>query len=414
MRLLHTADWHLGQSLHTFDRDHEHHCFFKWLLDTLETERIDALLIAGDIFDNANPAAAAQRQLYRVLTAAKRRRPRLDIVIIAGNHDSAARLEAPAPLLEAFDAVVIGHTTRDAQGDLELDRLIAPLHDNDGDIAAWCLAIPFLRPGDVPRVETDGDPYLRGIEALYQRTLERALARRQNGQAIVALGHCHMTGGQLSEDSERRIVIGGVEALPVAMFAPEVAYVALGHLHRAQAVGGQARVRYSGSPLPMSFSEITYPHQVIRVDLADESLVDAVPVAIPRAVDLMRVPAQPAPLADVLERLAALDPPDAPLEAQPYLEARVRLDAPEPGLRARVEAVLDGKPVRLARIETSYSRQVDHDFAASPQSLEELSRLQPDDIFQKLHWRQYGVEPAADLLAAFRELLLTPDAGRQP
>jgi exonuclease SbcD len=415
VRLLHTSDWHLGQTLHTFDRGYEHQHFLDWLLDTVEAEQTDALLIAGDIFDNANPSAAAQRQFYRFLTAAKRRVPRLDVVIIAGNHDSPGRLEAPAPLFAAFDASVVGHVTRDPRGDIELDRLVVPLRNRDGDIAAWCLAVPFLRPGDVPRVETVGDPYLEGVAMLYRRALELALSRRENGQAIVALGHCHMRGGQTSEDSERRIVIGGAEALPVEVFDPVIAYAALGHLHRAQKVGGQARVRYCGSPLPMSFAEIRYPHQVVRIDLDGDAVTEITTISIPRFVELMRVPAQPAPLDEVLGALAVLDLPDTPLDAQPYLEVRVRLKAPEPGLRPRVESVLDGKPVRLTRIETSYGSSVENDPASGPQSLDELGRLQPDDIFKKLHRSKYGgAEPSAALLAAFTELLLASDGEGAP
>jgi len=414
VRLLHTSDWHLGQTLHNFDRSYEHQRFLDWLLDMIEAERADALLIAGDIFDNANPSAAAQRQFYRFLTGAKRRVPQLDIVIIAGNHDSAGRLEAPAPLLEAFDATVVGYVTRDARGEIELERLVVPLRNRDGAITAWCLAIPFLRPGDVPRVETDGDPYLAGIALLYRQALDLALSRRQNGQAIVALGHCHMSGGQTSEDSERRIIIGGAEALPVEIFDPAITYAALGHLHRAQTIGGQARVRYSGSPLPMSFAELNYRHQVVRIDLAGGSLVETTPIPIPRSVEMLQVPEQPMPLADVLEALATLDLPDVLLEAQPYLEVRVRLNAPEPGLRARVEAVLDGKPVRLTRIETSYGDSAGNDSAGGPQSLDELGRLQPDDIFRKLHCRKYGEEPAAALMGAFRELLLAADRETAP
>ncbi|MDZ7622495.1 MAG: exonuclease SbcCD subunit D C-terminal domain-containing protein [Candidatus Competibacteraceae bacterium] len=414
MRLLHTSDWHLGQTFHEFDRTHEHQGFLDGLLDTLEAEHIDALLIAGDVFDNPNPSAVAQKQLYRFLTAAKRRVPDLDLVIIAGNHDSPGRLEAPGPLLAAFDATVVGYITRDAQGNIELDRLVVPLKNRAGDIAAWCLAIPFLRPGDVPRVATDGDPYLEGIALLYRQALDLALRRQERGQAIVALGHCHMSGGQTSEESERRIVIGGVEALAVEIFDPAIAYVALGHLHRAQKVGGQERVRYCGSPLPMSFTEIHYPHQVVRVDLDGGALRNITPIPVPRPVALLRVPEQPAPLDEVLDALAALDLPDAPLEAQPYLQTRVRLNAPEPGLRARVEAALDGKPARLAKIETTYGSNTTDDASRDPQSLDDLARLQPDDIFTKLHWRKYGEAPAGELLAAFRELLLANDEEPAP
>ena len=414
MRLLHTADWHLGQTFHQFERSYEHQRFLDWLLEILAAEEIDALLIAGDIFDNTNPSAAAQRQLYRFLAAAKQRLPRLDIVIIAGNHDSGGRLEAPVPLLEGFDITVIGHTTRDPAGAVELNRLVIPLHDSDGAIAAWCLAIPFLRPGDVPRVAIDGDPYLQGIKALYQQTMEWAVNRQKPGQAIIALGHCHMTGGQLSEESERRILIGGSEALPVSLFDPAMTYVALGHLHRAQRVGGQERVRYSGSPLPMSFAEIHYPHQVIRVDLEGGLLREIKPISIPRFVELLRVPAQPAPPNEVLDQLAALDLADAPLETQPYLEARVLFNAPESGLRTRIEAALDGKPVRFARIESNYRIETGRPGADNPQSLDELERLQPDEIFKKLHLQQYGTEPSNDLLEAFRELLLAPDEEANP
>ncbi len=408
MRLLHTSDWHLGQSLHTFERSYEQQCFLAWLLTTLETEQIDALLIAGDIFDHTNPSAAAQQQFYRFLTTAKRRLPQLDIVIIAGNHDSPGRLEAPASLFDAFDVTVVGHVTRDAKGDIEPDRLVVPLRNRRREIAAWCLAIPFLRPGDVPRVETAGDPYLEGVKLLYRQALAVALSRQEPGQAIIALGHCHMSGGLTSEESERRIVIGGVEALPVEMFDPAIAYVALGHLHRAQRVGAQARIRYSGSPLPMSFAEIHYHHQAIRIDLTGQSVHEITELAIPRSVELLRIPEHPLPITEVLEQLARLDLPDQPLQAQPYLETPVWLTGPEPGLRTRIEAVLEGKSVRLARINPSYGGREDQNqsLADGPRSLDDLDRLQPDDIFSKLHWRKYGEEPSNELLAAFRELLL--------
>ncbi|WP_308872952.1 metallophosphoesterase family protein [Thiothrix subterranea] len=112
MRLLHTSDWHLGQVLHHFERTVEHADFLAWLLNILEQEQVDALLIAGDIFDNANPSAASQRQLYRFLSDARLRIPHLNIVLIAGNHDSAGRLEASDPLLAWFDAVVVGQVSR--------------------------------------------------------------------------------------------------------------------------------------------------------------------------------------------------------------------------------------------------------------------------------------------------------------
>ncbi|WP_025917097.1 exonuclease SbcCD subunit D C-terminal domain-containing protein [Herminiimonas sp. CN] len=407
MRFIHTSDWHLGQTLHNFERGFEHQHFLDWLLATLAAEQAEGLLISGDIFDNANPSAAAQKQLYRFLQQAKARVPHLNIVIIAGNHDSPGRLEAPGPLLETLDAAVIGFVPRRPDGAIDIAKLVVPLRNKLGGIAAWCLAVPFLRPGDVPRMETESDPYMEGIALLYRQALAHALTLRQPGQAIIALGHCHMVGGEISEDSERRIVIGGSEALSAGMFDPAIAYAALGHLHLAQSVGKQAHLRYCGSPLPLSFAEVGYPHQVLRVDLEGETVADITPLPVPRAVELLRVPQRPAPLEEVLTALAALELPanDEP-QRQPYLEVRVRLDAPEPGLRARIEAALEGKPVRLAKIETSFSPKTAN--SSAPAAPEQLERLQPDDIFKRLYRSRYDADTPADLQAAFAELLLTP------
>ncbi len=404
MRLLHTSDWHLGQTLHNYDRSYEHQCFLDWLLDTIVAEQADALLIAGDVFDTANPSAQSQKQLYRFLSQARSRAPALDIVLIAGNHDSPGRIEAPGPLLEAHGTSVIGHIVRGADGQIDLERLLVPLHGRDGAVAAWCLAIPFLRPGDVPRTEGDGDPYLAGIAELYRQAYALASARRQDGQAILAMGHCHMVDGKASLDSERRIVIGGTEALPAAIFDQGIAYAALGHLHLAQRVGQKEHLRYCGSPLPLSFAETGYQHQVLRVDLADGAAREVTPLHVPRAVPLLRIPPSPAPVEEALAALAALDLPEADPQRQPYLEVRVLLDAPEPGLRGRIEAALAGKPVRLAKIDPS--RRHDSGRQEDAISLDQLAQLQPDDIFKRLYQQRFGEDAPDDQLAAFAELMV--------
>lgn len=422
MRLLHTSDWHLGQSLHNFERHYEHQRFLDWLLDALVAEQADALLIAGDIYDNANPSAASQKQLYRFLRLAKERVPHLNLIIIGGNHDSPGRLDAPGPLLEAHGTRVIGAVQRNADGEIDVESLVLPLTGRDGAVAAWCLAVPFLRPGDVPRMpprsapaeggaaapddaDPAPDPYLAGIALLYRQAFELAHSKRSDGQAIIAMGHCHMVDGQMSSDSERRIVIGGTEMLPAGIFDPAIAYAALGHLHLAQNVGKQEHIRYCGSPLPLSFAEVNYAHQILRIDLDGAAVREIAPVPVPRAVELLRVPARPAPLTQVLEELSALSPPEAPAEQQPYLEVRVLLEQPEPGLRARIEAALEGKAVRLAKIETSTAARgssIDQEVM----TLDQLEKLKPDDIFRQLYQQRFGNEAPADQLSAFAELML--------
>lgn len=406
MRILHTSDWHLGQTFHSFERTFEHDRFLDWLLNTLVAESVDALLVAGDIFDSANPPASCQRRLFEFLATTRRLLPDLDIVMVAGNHDSPGRFEAPSPLLAEFGVTVVGQPVRGASGALELENMVVPLTRGDGTVAAWCLAVPFLRPSDVPRVDTGGDAYAEGIAQLYRDALALALLRRQLGQAIIATGHCHMVGGKVSELSERRIVIGGVEALPADVFGPAITYAALGHLHLAQEVGHPHR-RYSGSPLPMSFAEIDYPHQVVVLDLDGEVVGDLREIRVPRAVDLLRVPAEPAPVEEVLAILQGLEIADMPENARPYLEVRVRLDAPEPALRSRVEAALEGKPVRLAKIDTSHAA-TSGAIAAVPASVDAIERLEPGDVFGQIYRRKYGNDAPESILAAFTELLLHP------
>ena len=453
LRLIHTSDWHLGQTLHNFERGFEHQCFLDWLVATLVTEQADCLLISGDIFDNANPSASSQKQWYSFLQTAKAQLPALDMIVIAGNHDSAGRLEAPGPLLDAMGIRVVGQVPRCADGTIDIARLVVPLHDANGLVAAWCLAIPFLRPGDVPRVAypdadavidipaatsittsadtgtdesgtvapvtrpcNDPNPYMDGIALLYQEAIAHALTLRQPGQALVAMGHCHMVGGSVSEQSERRIVIGGTEALSATIFGPEIAYAALGHLHLAQSVGKQAHLRYCGSPIPLSFSEVGYQHQVLRVDLEGAVATAITALPIPRSVQLLRVPAKPAPLKQVLDALTQLDLPSslhaALPDSAPYLEVRVILDAPEPGLRALIEAVLElkaaeGKVIRLAKIETGFTATTGQQ--GEEIELDELERLQPDTLFQRLYRAKYGAEAPEALCAALHELMLSTE-----
>ena len=410
MRLLHTSDWHLGQNFFGFSRHYEHQQFLDWLLLTLVEQQIDVLLIAGDVFDTANAPASAQQQLYQFLCAAKLNTPHLQVVIIAGNHDSPTRLEVPMPFLSAFDMVVIGQVTRQHQ-QIDVERMVIPLKNQQGEVKAWCLAIPFLRPSDVPKVDNAKDAYLEGIAALYQQATDCALDKRETGQAIIAMGHCHMLGSQVSEDSERKLVMGGIESLSSAIFAPEISYVALGHLHLAQKVGGDDRVRYSGTPLPMSFSEEHYQHSIRVIELDHDAIKSATSILIPRTVPLYRIPKSKAePLDAVLTLLQQHDWPTIPEQQQPYLLVRVQLEKPEPSLRQQIEQALANKSVKLIKIETTYpSTTTDNEDKVM--SLEDVQRLQPEDVFLKMYQQKFATLPSLELLGAFRDLIIQNNTG---
>lgn len=406
LRLIHTADWHLGHTLHGLSREAEHQAFLDWLLDTLEGESADALIIAGDVFDSANPPAAAQAMFYRFLAAARARCPRLDVLVIAGNHDSAARLDAPSPLLDGLGIRVVGALPRTAAGDFDALRLVVPLHAADGRVAARVAAVPFLRPADLPPCPEAEDPLIAGVETVYAEALAAARAQRRPGEALLATGHAYLVGGQLSALSERRILGGHQHALPAALFPEDVAYVALGHLHLAQRVAGRDAVRYAGAPLPFAFAESRYPHQVLRVDLDGERLAAVAPLPVPQHLELLRRPAGAAQgLDEVLEDLAQLVLDTAlPPSRWPCLEVSVRLERPEPGLRRRIEAVLDGRPVRLLTVVAHHAGrgEVLGDEYGDAAGVETLAAA---EVFRRCHVSRYRQEPEPGLLEVFCKLL---------
>ena len=404
MRLFHTSDWHLGQNLHGQERDYEHGCFLDWLLRQLGQEKPDVLLIAGDIFDTVNPPVKAQERLYDFIVSAHEQQPALSIVMIAGNHDSGSRIELPAPLMRRLRTHALGRVLWLDDGQLDAERLLIPLPDASGEIAGWCLALPFLRPAEVTGAHL-GDDYLRGIGQVHEGLIAAANARREPGQALIAISHAHMAGGSVSEDSERSLIIGNAQALPASLFGPSISYVALGHLHKPQKVNGEARIRYCGSPIPLSFSEIGYQHQILDVRLRGETLVSVEPRLIPRAVNLQRL--GPAPLADILVQLADLPDIDllADTQRQPWLEVRVRLDEPQPDLRQQVETALQGKAVRLVRIAAEYSGTGSREGEADGARLIELDQLTPQELFSRAWHDSYGSAVDEQTLSDFAQLL---------
>lgn len=403
MRILHTSDWHLGQEFHGFAREHEHAAFLDWLEDVLKQQRVDALVVAGDIYDSQNPPISAQRQLYQFIARVRARLPGLDIVLVGGNHDSAGRLEAPGPLLEVFGVRVVGSLPRRADGAIDADRLLVPLHDADGKVAALCAAVPFLRLSDLPPPPDgfDGDPLVWGVRQVYAEAMQAAAQRLQPGQKLVVTGHCYMTGCALSELSERRILGGNQHALPVDIFSEDAAYVALGHLHKAQSVGGRDRVRYSGSPLPLSVSERDYRHQVLLVDLGDGEITG---LPVPRPVEIVRVPARGAAAPeDALAALRALAvPAEGPRDHWPYLHMAVACTGPLPGLRRDVEEAIAGQGLRLARIEPVNERPTP---ALAAGALPDLEDVAPEEVFVQCWRAAHEAEPPEEYLSAFRTLL---------
>lgn len=401
MKILHTADWHLGHQLHGHERRFEHDAFLDWLADTIEQRQIDALLVAGDLFDTANPPASAWQQLYRFLARLRAEHPTLDMVLVGGNHDSPSKLDAPHELLRAFDLHLVGSISRDAEGQLETERLLVPLRGKDGKVAAWCTAVPFLRSSDlrVEQLAEGQDRLIEGVRQIYETVLGAGRARCEPGQALIAMGHAYLAAGQLSELSERRVLGGNQHALPADIFAA-ADYTALGHLHLAQSPA--PGVHYSGSPLPLSLTEANYNHQVLEVTFEGGKLTALERIPVPRSVEMIRLPESS--LDEALDAIAALTLPDLPTEAQPFLEVRLLLPKPEARIRERILAAMAGKPVRLARISTRY--QGSGQGLADGANRRRLDEISPTEVFRLCYQRQFEGEPTAELVASFEEILV--------
>lgn len=402
VHFLHTSDWHLGQFFHNHDREFEHAQFLTWLLEQIKTKQPHALLIAGDIFDVINPASSAQRQLYQFLADAHDLAPHMQTLMIAGNHDSGYRIEQVEPLLAKFNAKAVGIVGRTAENTLNLDRLLIPIYDRDKNIIAWCLTLPYLRSAEITGLNEHTSNNQNAISYLHQQLIAEARARKQPHQALILMSHAHMQCGETS-DSERPIIVGNEEALSTALFDDVIDYVALGHLHKPQKVG-QPHIRYSGSPIPLSFSEINYKHQIVEVRIDPEQnpenrfQYDA--LSIPRTVELFRIREKLENLITTIQALPAGEIEQ--LSARHFLEVEYNTDAPPPvDLRQQIEQALPANRYRLLRISRIYQQQAD---LSSSQSKIDLAPPTPESLFFNI-WKKMGYEQDHSVQRDFQELL---------
>ena len=410
LRIFHTADWHLGHTFHNYDREYEHGRFLAWLLERIAERKPDALVVAGDVFDSSNPPATAQNQYYGFLAEALSVHPALQVVVTAGNHDAAARLEASGPVLQRMNIHVVGTVNDGVRDENDYSKFTIPLKNASGNVKAIALAIPYLRMSDLPHTPEEKDGYTAGVREFYKRATEHAAALRDRSHpraALCALGHCHMQDGAVSEGSERSLVLGGLESLQADAFPAALQYVALGHLHKPQSLD-HGRVRYCGSPVPLSFSEREYNHQILEVTFEGGRLIDVSSLAIPRTVELMRLPRGNAvPLADLIGILGS-EPFDLelPQEKHPFLEVRYLEDGPDPTRRHQLEQALCGKPVRLASIKAERPNAPENGSAEPDMAgFADLQTVDPSHVFAAAFRETYETEPDLELMSAFNEIL---------
>ena len=268
MKIICTSDWHLGNLFHGNDRLPEHRHFLSWLLARIKEQHPDALLIAGDIFDNGNPSAAAQSAYYEFLADATETCPDMNVVIIAGNHDSASRLEAPRALLTRHKVEIRGNIHRSwvANEDggnwvINYDDLMIPINDGDGS-QAIVLTVPYLRSDVVQNAN-----YSEGVNTILRELTAKAREKYRDSPLIM-IAHMYAKGADIAKsDASEKIVIGGQEEVNMQGWDEHPDYFACGHIHKRQHIWNTDWAHYSGSVLPMSFAEKDYHHGVDMVTI---------------------------------------------------------------------------------------------------------------------------------------------------
>lgn len=372
MRVLHTSDWHLGRLLYGKKRHHEFSAFLDWLLTQVTAQKVDVLLVAGDIFDTNTPGNQAQQLYYGFLARLAATCCR-HVVVIGGNHDSPSFLDAPQQLLKALNVHVVGEAC-----DNPADEVIA-LSQGD-QLELLVCAVPYLRERDLRKVSEDEDmadkeqKILQAVASHYQAAVDHANTLR-NGENIplVGMGHLFTTGGQLQEgDGVRDLYVGSLGQVPAHVFPADLDYLALGHLHVPQLVAGKAHMRYCGSPVAMGFGEINQQKHVVLIDFnGREANIETLNVPVFQAK---------ARLKGDLETLQAELQALISAESDVWVEVEYEGEDNIQDLRQRLDAVVEDSKVSILRVRNRSARR---QALSRRMSEETLAELTPEDVFSR-------------------------------
>ena len=400
MKLLHTSDWHIGRALYNRKRYDEFEAFLNWLGELIESENIEVLLVAGDVFDNTTPSNRAQELYYRFLcrVAASAHR---HVVIIAGNHDSPSFLDAPRQLLKSLNVHVVGCISANPS-----DELVV-ISDSKGEARLIVCTIPYLRDRDI-RTAEDGESVedkerkiIEGIKTHYRLVCDAAESKRaelEKPVPIVAMGHLFAAGGQTVDgDGVRELYIGALAQVKADVFPECIDYLALGHLHVPQTVGGSDVIRYCGSPLPIGFNEAEKQKSVVVVEFGEnDPQVQNIPVPCFQELKVLR--GDWSAISTGINELKAEG-------SKAWLEILYEGDEISGNLQERLDEIVAGSSLEILR--TKNNRVIERALAGmNPE--ETLDDLDVTDVFQRcLQAHDVPEEQQASLLSAYREIILS-------
>jgi exonuclease SbcD len=400
MKLLHTSDWHLGRALYGRKRYDEYEAFLEWLAALIESEDIDVLLVAGDVFDNSTPSNRAQELYYRFLCRVAAS-PNRHVVVTAGNHDSPSFLNAPRELLKFLNIHVVGCASESPE-----DELVVIAGPDDEPRLIVC-AIPYLRDRDIrtaeagESVEDKERKIMEGIRAHYRMVYDAAqekLSRLKKPVPIIAMGHLYTEGGRTVDgDGVRELYIGSLLHVGMDVFPECIDYLALGHLHIPQTMGGSDFIRYSGSPLPIGFGEAGQEKSVVLVEFSDEAPKVA-NISVPCFLELQTLRGDWQTIARDIDRLKSRG-------SNAWLEIIYEGDEIAGDLSARLDEAVAETGMEILRVKNN---RIAERAIRGMDTEETLDDLDVTDVFQRcLEAHEVPEEQRPALLSAYQEIIVS-------
>jgi exonuclease SbcD len=394
MKILHTADWHLGHRLHEQSQYEEQFAFLDWLHNYIDAAGIDVLLISGDVFDTGVPSTQSQRLYYDFLVNLRQTNCQ-QIIITGGNHDAPGTLNAPKDLLAALSIHVVGKAPEDIADEIfEVD-----VNGQQAVIAA----VPYLRDQDIRKAvagenfEEIGQRYKQALVNHYAEVSNYILTNYRPEIPVIAMGHLFAIGGSTS-DSEQTIYVGNLGDIGADDFPERFDYIALGHLHRPQSIAGKEHIRYSGSPNILSFSEVGYEKQVLVLHVQDQKINEIEKVLVPRFRSLFRVSGN---LETVIAELITID--KTPQQLTPWVEVQLSEDRAGLGLSTINKAV---EELNLEVLKVMLKQEQDRKGIDESATSVDLKDLSPIEVFKmKCEEEEFDLDSNQDIFDAFCEAL---------
>lgn len=407
MKIIHTSDWHIGQSLHQFSRDEEHEFFFNQLRNIILEEMPDALVVSGDVFHSATPTVVSQRLYYHALVELSRLYEDLQIIVVAGNHDSPSRLEAPRELWTAFNVTVVGSLDFYKNGEenvlpYDSSKIQIPIRRNN-EIVGWVLAVPFINAGNYPSL-SENDSYSNRVYSFYNNLKNNLKLNSQykDNHSVVATGHFMLNEAVLKNKDK---IIGGIESVDCSEMSSltEIDYWAFGHVHHPQNIGNNEKMRYSGSPFALTFNE-DYPHSVTVVNI-ENHVVDVMIREIEPLIPICDFPFKPKSYDDALTFDEVIGKINEVVDKEQYVRLHVKSETSVSELQnAKVLDAFKDKKAKYCGIQLYMPKVESLVNDGVVRSLDDFKSISPYELGCSVYRKKNDAEMPDEMKAMFKEI----------